>query len=607
MLAALLVAAVAASVASGDSAGPRNPNAAVDATGIGTVAWINTTYAYTSNDQRATANSLTTGVITHYLKLSGFAFSVPSDATINGVTVSVERRASGTANIRDASIKLVNASGAVAGTEHANTATAWPNGTDGTASYGSGSDLWGLTLTPATVNDPDFGVAIAAKHYSGVSNHAQVDTATITVTYTTGGGGATSWTATNFSDITFVNPAAPYSAWVGAWKDPANGDLWMAYASSSGTQGAGSPAWVDTRLGFTMSADRDHWDLTNTIVYYKSTDHGSSWAAALPVNGVADAMRTWDPTVNNCNESVPTDMTSGANCPVVFPHGFMPQAHIKLANGTLVRRVNGEDIKYDRMVKATAYIQKLAPGAGQTWSAPQYLLDPAVCTCTYQISRIQRLADGRLIALGQKWDAYNPKGSTVHLLVLLGDATATTWTEALTFSGGEPVAGNEWDVAELPNGDLMAVFRLPAPGRKQGLLRYNGSNSWNLAAADVKTPPFTHSGHPELLATSAGTVLYLATDDTSSQRGIWYLSNTNAQASSTSWTKLPFTSNGGGTSCTLVGSIYNCSTRYYPMSFEDCYLGVCTIYVFSHVGFDQPYTPDPNQSIRLQKFQLTSP
>jgi len=137
-----------------------------------------------------------------------------------------------------------------------------------------------------------------------------------------------------------------------------------------------------------------------------------------------------------------------------------------------------------------------------------------------------------------------------------------------------------------------------------------------VTSADVKQTPFAHSGHPEVLATSSGAVLYIAPVDTplfgeTSKPGIWYLSNANAQASSTGWTLLPFTTGSTSTNCVAAGSQWNCSTRHYPRAIEDCYLGTCTIYVFSHSGSDDDYTEVSsgaiNEFILLQKFVLTSP
>ena len=705
-LAALVLAAVVVAQAIGSSQGPQSAATAVDDGSTGTVAWSGPGDAKTSNDVYAFAGL--TSSTSHYLKLTGFGFSIPAGSTVTGVSVAVERIKTGSSqDVRDASVKLVKA-GSVVGSEHADTGTTWPYAADGTKTYGSGSDLWGTTLSPSDVNASGFGVAISARNLSSTGSFAKVDSVTITVTYTSGGGGGTapsnttppgisgsasvgstlnrvqgvwsgstpitytyqwrrcdsagasctsisgatgtgyvvtsadlgktlrvqetatnadgtasatsaqtavvtssgptSWTATNYVRTTMWDPATiPYTAWTGAWKNPDDGSLWVAFTESSGTQSTFTPSWVETRLGTTIAPARDHWGLTNKIAYYRSTDHGANWSETKPNNGADDLMRTWNPAVSTC-----TSTGTGSNCPTYHPIPFTPQATIALDDGTLVRRVNGEDIGYDQAVKKTAFIQRLTPGVGHTWGAPEYLLDPDTCTCTYQISRIRRLSDGRLIALGERWDTYDPKSGTAELLLMVGDSTAHNWTVGLT---GDPgFGGNEWDAAELPNGDLLAVFRTSDNVRRQAILRQSGS-TWTISSADVKTPPFTHSGHPELLATSAGAVLYLATVDTSGQKGIWYLSDTDAEANSNGWTLLPFANGDNNKDCTAVGSVFNCSTRYYPRSFEDCNGGTCTIYVFSHTGADDDYwevnghtgVTQTNESIILQTFQLTSP
>ena len=72
----------------------------------------------------------------------------------------------------------------------------------------------------------------------------------------------------------------------------------------------------------------------------------------------------------------------------------------------------------------------------------------------------------------------------------------------------------EWDAAELPNGDLLAIFRRTDPrgGRRevrwQALLEKRGK-SW--VTAKIGPSVFPHSGHPDLLATREGVILHIAT------------------------------------------------------------------------------------------------
>jgi len=148
ILAAIALAVVVTGSASGTDTPPRNLGAAVDDAGTGTAVWSNLTNGTSSNDLYITATPAT-GATTHYFKATNFGFTVPTSSTITGVTVDIERSQSGTSSdARDASVKLVKG-GVVTGTDKANTALEWPAGTDGIASYGSASDLWGMTLTVA--------------------------------------------------------------------------------------------------------------------------------------------------------------------------------------------------------------------------------------------------------------------------------------------------------------------------------------------------------------------------------------------------------------------------------------------------------------------------
>ena len=67
----------------------------------------------------------------------------------------------------------------------------------------------------------------------------------------------------------------------------------------------------------------------------------------------------------------------------------------------------------------------------------------------------------------------------------------------------------EVDVAELPDGDLLAVIRVASSPRWQTLLVKDGV-TWKPQPAEKLWIPY--SGMPELLATREGIVLHLATD-----------------------------------------------------------------------------------------------
>jgi hypothetical protein len=140
-----------------------------------------------SDNSRATASSLI-GILsadTYYLKATGFNFSIPSYASICGITVEVECRATGlllTAAVRDYKVRLIK-NGVITGNNYALPGN-WTS-TDAYSSYGGSNDLWGTTLTPADVNASNFGVAFSASLIALVAAlpSAQIDHIRMKVDY----------------------------------------------------------------------------------------------------------------------------------------------------------------------------------------------------------------------------------------------------------------------------------------------------------------------------------------------------------------------------------------------------------------------------------------
>jgi MSHA biogenesis protein MshQ len=160
-----------------------SPTACENLAGIGTQAWSNPGRAVSSNTSYATVSL--DGTISQYLYCHDFGFAVPAGATINGITVNVERRSSLTGNggSRDSSVSLVSG-GVVVGSNLA-TATAYTT-SDVVESHGGATNLWGAAWTPATVNAGAFGVAFAATKASssGAAHIVYVDHIQILVDYT---------------------------------------------------------------------------------------------------------------------------------------------------------------------------------------------------------------------------------------------------------------------------------------------------------------------------------------------------------------------------------------------------------------------------------------
>ena len=125
------------------------------------------------------------------LRLTGFGFTIPDDATILGITVQYRRAESGTVNVHDNSVQLCYNAQAM-GNDKAN-GSRWATFYSGTnyqtVTYGSSDDLWGLSnLTPAMINDSSFGVQVQVQNESSYLVTVYIDYIGIIVNYETGGG-----------------------------------------------------------------------------------------------------------------------------------------------------------------------------------------------------------------------------------------------------------------------------------------------------------------------------------------------------------------------------------------------------------------------------------
>lgn len=161
------------------SQGPQSPTAAAEDTTVGTEVWNDPTFVFSSNNIRAVSGGLSVGEISRYLTASGFGFTIPSRATIDGIECTCERQAD---FANDNSVKILKA-GVVTGSEKSTGAT-WVAGTDTVATFGSSTDLWGTTWTPADINNSGFGFAVSAIGIAGGPAAARIDHMTVTVYYT---------------------------------------------------------------------------------------------------------------------------------------------------------------------------------------------------------------------------------------------------------------------------------------------------------------------------------------------------------------------------------------------------------------------------------------
>jgi len=132
--------------------------------GIGTIPFSNPLFAQLSDANSAAAPMLISllSTKTNYLKAVNFNPAIGGSATICGIEIEIQKRATGInilTSVSDGVVRLIK-NGIIVGTNKPKSGK-WPT-TDTYFTYGSNSDLWGTTLTPADVNSSNFGIALSA-------------------------------------------------------------------------------------------------------------------------------------------------------------------------------------------------------------------------------------------------------------------------------------------------------------------------------------------------------------------------------------------------------------------------------------------------------------
>ena len=169
--------------------GPNDCSSFSNNASIGTLAWSNAANAQLADNSYGSAGQLLglfATINTNYLVAKDPGYAVPAFATICGISIDIEESATGLAlgaSAKDLSVKIVQ-NNTISGTEHASGA-GW-TAANSYATYGSATDLWGLSWLPADINSAGFGVAIATRLSTGAASlflTARVDHIRITVYY----------------------------------------------------------------------------------------------------------------------------------------------------------------------------------------------------------------------------------------------------------------------------------------------------------------------------------------------------------------------------------------------------------------------------------------
>ncbi|MCC7301744.1 MAG: hypothetical protein IT233_03785 [Bacteroidia bacterium] len=122
---------------------------------------------------------------TQCLFATNFGFSIPLSATINGIVAEVEKRSGPNGQMQDNPVMILK-NGTETGTSHSLPGN-WGY-TDQYYTYGSSTDLWGATWSPADINNSGFGLGFASISYTCFGNNqplvSYIDHVRITIHYT---------------------------------------------------------------------------------------------------------------------------------------------------------------------------------------------------------------------------------------------------------------------------------------------------------------------------------------------------------------------------------------------------------------------------------------
>lgn len=149
----------------------------------GVVAWSNPGNITASNNTYATSALTSSSTTSQYLYAQDFGFEINGMAILEGIIVSIEKKASLSSAIKDAQIYLLK-NGSYHGDNKA-IGTPWST-TEGSVSYGSPTDLWGSSLLPEDIRDSNFGVLVQAQYENAYLTPATayIDSIEITIYYT---------------------------------------------------------------------------------------------------------------------------------------------------------------------------------------------------------------------------------------------------------------------------------------------------------------------------------------------------------------------------------------------------------------------------------------
>lgn len=158
--------------------GPNAPATITVPIAVGTI-WTNPNNAKVDDGSYATSTPGGVGSGTRALQATGFGFTIPAGATINGILCEIKRiLLSG--SVLDGRVSVIK--GGSVQTADRKVAGIWPVVAD-YISYGGPNDLWGTTWTVANINASTFGFEVIANGSGEAGGTCGVDAMRITIFY----------------------------------------------------------------------------------------------------------------------------------------------------------------------------------------------------------------------------------------------------------------------------------------------------------------------------------------------------------------------------------------------------------------------------------------
>ena len=291
------------------SQGPRYPTSAVNVSTAPENAepWVSPTNVGADDAAEAsiTAATYDSPDISQQLRTSGYGFTIPAGATIDGIVVEIMRRNSAGA-ASDHRVQLQNEGNILVGDNKADTALDWPTA-EALKTYGSPTDTWAASPTVDMVNDNSFFGVTLSVQADAANTDIQVDFIRMTVYYTTTdnrnativatGGGVTplaSSGAHNKAVVTTGGGVTPLAT-SGAHSSPV-GSLTGGGVVATVRQKGGQRAATETGGGVIALSDSKGGQSAATVVgggvVSIAMIHGGQASAVVTGGGVVTVQRT---------------------------------------------------------------------------------------------------------------------------------------------------------------------------------------------------------------------------------------------------------------------------------------------------------------------------